>query len=56
MVETNDALATALAHYPEHALLLRPDHYVAACIPLSQADGGSRAVETLLAATWQPAS
>lgn len=51
-VETDDALGTALAAYPDCALLLRPDHYVAATIPLHQADEAGRAVETLLAATW----
>ncbi len=50
--EIDDALGTALAGYPGHALLLRPDHYVAAAIPLDDAEGTSRAVEALLAAAW----
>jgi 3-(3-hydroxy-phenyl)propionate hydroxylase len=50
--ETNDALDAALAPYPDSALLLRPDHYVAAAIPLADADSASRAIEALLAATW----
>ncbi len=50
--EANDALDTALANYHGHALLLRPDHYVAAAIPLNDVDGMSRAAAALLAATW----
>lgn len=50
--EMDGALDTALADYPRHALLLRPDHYVAAAIPLDDAEGTGRAVEALLAATW----
>ena len=50
--EIDDALSTALADYAGHALLLRPDHYVAAAIPLDAMEGVSRAVEALLAATW----
>lgn len=53
-VETDDALADALAGSPACAMLLRPDHYVAAAIPLDDADRASRAIEDLLAATWQP--
>ena len=52
VTEATDALDTALAFYPDHALLLRPDHYVAAAIPLGDADRASRAVEALLAASW----
>ncbi len=53
VAETNEAFDTALADYTNSALLLRPDHYVAAAIPLSEADRGSQAVEELLVATWQ---
>jgi len=52
--ETNDALAAVLAGSPACALVLRPDHYVAAAIPLDDADRASRAIEALLAATWRP--
>lgn len=52
-VETTDALTTALAEYSGFALLLRPDHYVAAAIPLNDADRGTSAVSHLLAASWQ---
>ncbi len=55
VTETDDALNTALADYQDCALLLRPDHYVAAAIPLSDTESASRAVETLLAATWRQA-
>lgn len=53
--ETDGALAAALAAYPGCALLLRPDHYVAAAIPLDNADAASRAVEDLFAGTWTTA-
>ena len=46
------ALDGVLAGYGRHALLLRPDHYVAAAIPLDAPDGPAKAVEALLAATW----
>ena len=55
VTEANDAAAGALAPYANHALLLRPDHYVAAAIPLDDPDSAARAVETLLAATWSGA-
>jgi len=51
--ETSPALSAALAEYPNCALLLRPDHYVAAAIPLDDADAASRAVEALLSSTWR---
>ncbi len=54
--ETDDGLGTALTAYPGCALLLRPDHYVAAAIPLAQPDAASHAVQALLAATWNGAS
>jgi len=53
--ETDGALDAALAGYTHCTLLLRPDHYVAAAIPLDSADTAARAVETLLAATWAAA-
>ncbi len=55
VTETDDALGTALADYQDCALLLRPDHYVAAAIPLGDAESAGRAVEALLAATWRQA-
>ena len=56
VTELDDALTTAMAAYADCALLLRPDHYVAAAIPLDDADGASRAVAALLAATSAGAS
>jgi 3-(3-hydroxy-phenyl)propionate hydroxylase len=50
--ETNDALDVALTAYSDTALLLRPDHYVAAAIPLDDVERATRAIESLLAATW----
>ncbi|HKU98914.1 MAG TPA: bifunctional 3-(3-hydroxy-phenyl)propionate/3-hydroxycinnamic acid hydroxylase, partial [Vineibacter sp.] len=39
--EEDDVFAGALADYPAHALLLRPDHYVAAVFALSDAEQGA---------------
>ncbi|HEV2357083.1 MAG TPA: bifunctional 3-(3-hydroxy-phenyl)propionate/3-hydroxycinnamic acid hydroxylase [bacterium] len=44
-------LAAALARYPNHVLLLRPDHYVAACLPADGPARGAAAVEALVART-----
>jgi len=45
----DSVLDTALAPYAGCALLLRPDHYVAACIPLQSVGTAADAVENLLA-------
>ena len=45
-------LAAALAAYPDHLLLLRPDHHVAACLPAGESARGAAAVEALVARTW----
>ena len=50
--EIDRALADALIAYQNCALLLRPDHYVAATIPFADPDGAAKAVEALLARTW----
>ena len=50
--ETDGALAKALSRYDGCALLLRPDHYVAAAVPLAAAEAAARAVDALLASTW----
>ncbi len=55
VTETDGALDAALAGYVGCALLLRPDHYVAAVIPLDAGDAAAQAVEVLLAATWTAA-
>jgi 3-(3-hydroxy-phenyl)propionate hydroxylase len=47
----DNAFRRTFAPYRDHVLLLRPDHYVAASIPLSDVDGGARTVAALLAAT-----
>ena len=51
VTEIDPAFATALAPYDGHALLLRPDHYVAAAIPLANPAHAADAVSALLAAT-----
>ena len=51
----NDALDAVAEDYAGHALLLRPDHYVAAAVPLPDADRAAQAVEALLASTWYAA-
>jgi 3-(3-hydroxy-phenyl)propionate hydroxylase len=41
-----------LAAYSDHVLLLRPDRYVAACIPAGHLEAGAKAVAGLVAATF----
>ena len=41
-----------LAEYLDHVLLLRPDRYVAACIPAKDLEKGAEAVGTLVAGTF----
>ena len=53
--EAGDGFRAALAPYAGQALLLRPDHYVAAAIPLADPDAAARAVEALLAGCESPA-
>ncbi len=52
VTEVTGELMAALADYPGHAFLLRPDHYVVAAVPLDGAENVARAVEALLASTW----
>ena len=52
VVDESGALAATLARYDGVALLLRPDHYVAAAIPLADPDASAEQVARLLAATW----
>ena len=49
--DRNGGLAAALAAYVDHVLLLRPDHYVAACIPAHEIEKGAEAVGALVART-----
>lgn len=52
VVEADNAAGSALKDYVGHALLLRPDHYVAASIPLDDPEKAAQAVATLLDTTW----
>ncbi len=52
VAELDSSLSQALGRYDRHALLLRPDHFVAAAIPLAAPNSAARAVEVLLASTW----
>jgi len=49
--DTDGGVAAALARYPDHVLLLRPDHYVAACIPPGELARGAEAVAALVGRT-----
>jgi len=51
--ETEEGLHDTLRHLPDCALLLRPDHYVAAVVPLAGADAMVASIEQLVASTWQ---
>ncbi len=55
VVDANGGLAAALARYPEHVLLLRPDHYVAACIPGGEIGHAAEAVSALVDRTKRTA-
>ena len=51
------AVGAAFARRAGHILLLRPDHYVAACIPPGALDRAAQSVGALAARTWErPAS
>ena len=50
--ELDDAFGATLARYHGFALLLRPDHYVAAAIPLDSPQTRIREIKALLAGTW----
>ena len=52
VAETGAALGQALSRYDGCALLLRPDHYVAAAVPLASPDGAADAVAAMMATTW----
>ncbi len=53
--EIGDAFAAALAGYADHALLLRPDHYVAAAIPHQDATGLAGCIEKMLRDSFEAA-
>lgn len=47
-----DAAEARLAQYNDHVFLLRPDRYVAACIPVDDLAKGAASVEKMIAATF----
>lgn len=51
----DERLGAALRDYSDCALLLRPDHYVAAAVPISDGTAALHSVATLVAATWRDA-
>lgn len=50
--ECTSQLAEALARFPDVAVLLRPDRYVAALIPIADAASEVRWIEALAASSW----
>ncbi len=54
VTEASAELAGAARPYDGCALLLRPDHYVAAAVPVADAGGAERAVAALVASGYQP--
>lgn len=50
--ECSPQFATMLGAHPACAVLLRPDRYVAALVPLADAGAAARQVEALIATTW----
>ncbi len=52
VADQSGGLAATMARYGGWALLLRPDHYVAAAIPLADPRPAAEAVARMLAATW----
>lgn len=55
VADPSGALAAALARYAGHALLLRPDHYVAAAIELADPEAATAAIRRKLDDTWTQA-
>jgi 3-(3-hydroxy-phenyl)propionate hydroxylase len=52
--DRDGVLAAAMAGDPDDVLLLRPDHYVAACFPLAELRRGAETIDALVARTWEP--
>lgn len=51
-LEADDALAAVFGPRTDFAVLLRPDHYVAAVIPFGDSSHAAEAMEALLDASW----
>ena len=51
----DEAMRATLAGHPDHLILLRPDHYVAACFRASDIAHGSDLMGALLQKTWRSA-
>lgn len=49
--DSSGDVGAAFGRYPDHVLLLRPDHYVAACVPIHNWGRTVEAVETLISGT-----
>jgi len=56
VVDQTGGLVRSLVPYRGHALLLRPDHYVAATFSLTEAQAAVDQFESLMAATWPQAA
>ena len=51
--DRDGVIAAVLSAYPDHVLLLRPDHYVAACVPVAELMAGAESVRALVARTCE---
>ncbi len=51
-IDETGSVAHAFAPYAGQVLLLRPDHYVAAALPLGEMEPAAAAIHALLAQTW----
>jgi len=52
VIDNDNALLLSLAPYRGGALLIRPDHYVAASLPLNEPQQALKQYQELLANTW----
>ena len=52
VTDDEGVVAAALARLPGHLILLRPDRYVAACVPIRHTERLAEAVTALLDETW----
>ncbi len=51
--DRDGVFAAALARYPDHVWLLRPDHYVAACLSVAEFGREAETIDALVARTWE---